>query len=266
MTQPQWTRDIEVDASLAARAIGEQFPALRDAPVAPFGSGWDNAAFLVDRRFIFRFPVRRIAAPLIEREIAILPLIAPALPLPIPAATFIGVPSLVFPHAFAGYPLLAGTPSDTLELSEDARAGLAEPLATFLRALHAIPPATIAAATLPGDEIGRLDHEKRLRVTRERVAFLSAEGYADLAPCVDWLAANPPRALAPDACVCVHGDLYARHVLIDDRVSPTGIIDWGDVHIGDPALDLAIAYLMLPAAAHERFRAAYGPIDESASS
>ncbi len=70
--QPQWTRDIAIDASLAAAVIGAQFPALRRATVEPFGSGWDNAAFLVDGRFVFRFPVRRIAAPLIEREIAVL--------------------------------------------------------------------------------------------------------------------------------------------------------------------------------------------------
>ena len=42
----------------------------------------------------------------------------------------------------------------------------------------------------------------------------------------------------------------------------TGIIDWGDVHLGDPAIDISIAHLVVPAAAHAAFRAAYGPIDE----
>jgi aminoglycoside phosphotransferase (APT) family kinase protein len=56
--------------------------------------------------------------------------------------------------------------------------------------------------------------------------------------------------------------LYARHVLLDARLQPCGIIDWGDVHLGDPGIDLAIAHLMLPQSAHAAFRAAYGAIDQ----
>ena len=34
----------------------------------------------------------------------------------------------------------------------------------------------------------------------------------------------------------IHGDLGAEHVFVDgDRIS--GVIDWGDAAIGDPALD-----------------------------
>jgi aminoglycoside phosphotransferase (APT) family kinase protein len=36
--------------------------------------------------------------------------------------------------------------------------------------------------------------------------------------------------------VLIHGDLGAEHVLVDgDRI--TGVIDWGDAAIGDPAVD-----------------------------
>jgi aminoglycoside phosphotransferase (APT) family kinase protein len=40
-----------------------------------------------------------------------------------------------------------------------------------------------------------------------------------------------------------------------------GVIDWGDVHLGDPALDLSIAFSFLPPGARAAFREAYGPID-----
>ena len=50
--------------------------------------------------------------------------------------------------------------------------------------------------------------------------------------------------------------------MIDDRSVPCGVIDWGDVHLGDPALDIAIAHLILPSSAHAAFRSCYGPIDE----
>jgi Ser/Thr protein kinase RdoA (MazF antagonist) len=41
--------------------------------------------------------------------------------------------------------------------------------------------------------------------------------------------------------VLSHGDLHARHVLVHEgRCS--GVIDWGDVCLADPALDLSLAY------------------------
>lgn len=60
----------------------------------------------------------------------------------------------------------------------------------------------------------------------------------------------------------VHGDVYARHLLVDDRHRLTGVIDWGDVHVGDPALDLMAAFSMLPPRAYREFKAAYGGVDE----
>jgi aminoglycoside phosphotransferase (APT) family kinase protein len=41
-----------------------------------------------------------------------------------------------------------------------------------------------------------------------------------------------------------------------------GVIDWGDIHAGDPALDLAISDLVFDDEDHAAFDAAYGPIDK----
>ncbi|MDN5854586.1 MAG: phosphotransferase [Actinomycetia bacterium] len=38
----------------------------------------------------------------------------------------------------------------------------------------------------------------------------------------------------------VHGDLGRAHVLCDSG-AVSGVIDWADVHVGDPAIDLAWA-------------------------
>ena len=59
-----------------------------------------------------------------------------------------------------------------------------------------------------------------------------------------------------------HGDLYASHLLVDETAALCGVIDWGDVPVGNPGVDLAIAHGFLPAAARDTFRQAYGPIDE----
>ena len=45
-------------------------------------AGWDNTIVRVDEDWVFRFPRRSIALPGIDREIALLPKLAPQLSLP----------------------------------------------------------------------------------------------------------------------------------------------------------------------------------------
>jgi aminoglycoside phosphotransferase (APT) family kinase protein len=260
---PQWTADIDIDPALAAKLIASQFPELARSTVQPLGFGWDNAAFLIDNRIVFRFPRRKIAAGLIEREIAVLPHVEKYLPLAISAPQFVGIRTADYPWVFAGYELIVGSTLCSVALSDSSRGDLAEPIAAFLKALHDVEPAQLIGRGLPPDEIGRLDHEKRLRMTRERVLDLTLSGDlvgGDLL--TTWLEAYPTVALEDEKRRLVHGDLYARHILISNSGQPTGVIDWGDVHLGDPALDIAIAHLILPSNSHAAFRAAYGPIDD----
>ncbi|BDE05854.1 hypothetical protein WPS_11300 [Vulcanimicrobium alpinum] len=102
----QWTPEITVSAELARGLVAAQFPALAHAPLAPFGNGWDNTAFLVGD-VVFRFPRRTIAVPLLEREIAILPLLAPLLPAAIPVPSYTGVASDAYPGPSPG---MTGSP------------------------------------------------------------------------------------------------------------------------------------------------------------
>jgi aminoglycoside phosphotransferase (APT) family kinase protein len=260
-TEIPWAADIHVDRALATALIGSQFPELLPKKVEPFGAGWDNVAFLADGKVVFRFPRRRIVTKLLEREIALLPQIAGALPLRISAPTFVGVATPAFPWKFAGYPVIEGTTVASLGLSDAERSRLAEPLGVFLRALHGIDPAPLVALGLPPDEIGRLDADKFLRVEK-RVPSLATAGVEEAQPFIDWLAAHLPVPIAAEKRTLVHGDLYAPHVVLDNALLPAGVIDWGDIHLGDPALDLAVAHLLLPAGAHHAFRDAYGAIDE----
>ncbi len=66
----------------------------------------------------------------------------------------------------------------------------------------------------------------------------------------------------PISSVVVHGDFYVRHILVNEVHDLVGVIDWGDIHIGDPAIDLAIAHSFLPTSALAKFREAYGDISE----
>lgn len=233
---PAWTPEIEVDDDFAKRLIRSQFPQFENAHVRRVGSGWDNAAFLVEEHLIFRFPQRDVAAPLMERENRLLPLLAPSLPIPIPTPRYIGVPQGSYPWPFAGYEILLGVTACTREPNDAERRVLAEDLARFLRALHDVDPQPLIEAGLPQDLIGRLD-PSRLKVDDEPL--------------------DGPR------CV-VHGDLYARHVLLDASKRLSGVIDWGDLHYGQAAVDLMAVHQMIPPHHHEAFLAIYGPVDERA--
>lgn len=262
MTEP-WAADVAITVELARTLIDGQFPELAGAPVEALGEGWDNAAFLACGEFVFRFPRRAVAAPLMAREIAILPMLAPHLPVPISVPRFVGRPVPGYSWPFAGYRSFRGAALSAAELNSSAYLRLAASLGEFLRALHCIDPAAAVAAGLPGDEIGRLDHAVRMPKLDERFAALSVAGLlADPQPFFDYLHDVAPQAPRTERLRIVHGDLYAKHVIVDAGADVEGVIDWGDVHLGDPAVDLSIVFEMLPSAARDAFTDAYGTIDE----
>jgi aminoglycoside phosphotransferase (APT) family kinase protein len=260
-----WDADIAIDSGLAHRLLTAQFPQLLPLRLTLLGVGWDNVAFLVNDGLVFRFPRRRAMVRLMEQEIRILPLLAPGLPLPIPAPKLVGSPTPEYPYSFAGYPMIDGATACRANLTDEERCGNATVIARFLAALHG---QTVDAETrewAPNDQLGRADLPKWLGVMRERAASLPADVLpsetCDAAlSLAESLSETPPRT-GPTGWV--HGDLYARHLLVDDSRRINGIIDWGDVHLGDPALDLSIAFAFLPPEGRRQFHAAYGEIDKS---
>ena len=157
-----WEPEIDVDVQLARRLIAEQFPQFSESSLRRIGAGWDNAAYLVEEHLIFWFPRRTVSAPLIVKEFAALPLLAPQLPLAVPNPLFIGTPSGALPWHFRGYEILFGAPADTRELTSDDARALAIDLATFLRTPRPHPQ-PLLAIDLRNDKIGKLD-PKRLGI------------------------------------------------------------------------------------------------------
>jgi aminoglycoside phosphotransferase (APT) family kinase protein len=252
---PEWLPEVVVSPELALELVREQFPEL-GRTIEPVGYGWDNTAYLVDDDIVFRFPRREIAVPLIAREVHVLPALAPRLPLPIPIPLWAGTPTPRFPWPFSGYRWLPGRTADLAFLSSAERRAAAPVLAEFLRVLHSIP---LEGLDLPGDEFARTDSERRMPLLIERLQGLESAGIiADGRPWLRLFEADSPELSRP---VPVHGDLDERHILVDDANRVCGVIDWGDVHAGDPGLDLSLLYRFFPAGERDDFRRVYGPID-----
>lgn len=262
MSRP-WNADFPLTHNQAADLLEAQFPVLSPVCLQPLGEGWDNAAYLVNGAFVFRFPRRKLAADLIKTECEVLPLLASHLPLAVPVPAYIGTPTAAYAPLFAGYRFLTGTTACRFDWTEEERAENTESLASFLKCLHSIPVSAEMLSKGPKDTIQRANIQMRaerlIARLRDNGDFpVHAETLIRLA---EELADTPPHA---GPLFWVHGDLYARHLLVDEERRVCGVIDWGDVHLGDPALDLSIAHSFLPPQAHRRFREAYGFFDEAA--
>lgn len=253
-----WIAEIEMPPERAAALIGARFPELAGLPVEPFGNGWDNTAVLVDGRVVVRFPRRAQAVALLRTEASVLGRLGPLLPLGVPEPRFVAADGPGFPWPFVGYPLLPGRTACRADLDLGARCRAAPVLGAFLARLHGVRTDALA---LPGDALGRLRLTERESELEERLEVLRARGrVADPAPWLRRFQELGTGAARPAADTVVHGDLYARHLLVDDAGHLTGVIDWGDVHLGDAAADLMVAYAFLPASARRAFFDAYGPV------
>ena len=258
-----WEAEFRVDASLASRLIAAQFSELAPLPVRMFGEGWDNVAYLVGERWVFRFPRRAISGELIATELQVLPRIATKVPLPVPVPQFAGEASAAFSWPFCGYPMLPGNALSRTVLSEMEAKHAAQHTGEFLRALHAIDVENVPG--LEGDRLGRLDHARCMPKVMDRLRELAVAGLVDNVESFEQiLEQNAPLASMPQASAVVHGDLYGRHILVDDAKHVCGIIDWGDVHRGDPAADIAVAFESFSPAARDAFLAGYGEVSERA--
>lgn len=259
----QWDAEQTIEPNAALQLIQEQFPDLAAEKIRLLGVGWDNSAFIVNEIYIFRFPRREIALPLLEAEWCALPKLAARLPVPIPFPEWKGVPSEKFPWPFTGYRMVPGLSACHANLSEEQRAHLAEPIARFLKDLHAIPPAELAPCHFFGDNRARIDWALITQRIAKTFQQLDEIGLPEQKTELEALVATLQNLRPPSNSTVVHGDFYVRHLLIDEKLHLAGVIDWGDVHLGDPAIDLAIAHSFLPKSAHAAFKKAYGEISDA---
>jgi aminoglycoside phosphotransferase (APT) family kinase protein len=256
---PEWDAEVRVDEALARQLISEQFPDLPTDHLKLLGEGWDAMVWLVDDRWVFRFPRRTMVISGLELELRYLPGLADRLPLPIPRPTFLGQASEAFGWPFYGAPFLPGRELADTALDDDARVGLGRPLGEFLRALHSLEPDT----GLPVDPVHRADMTVRVPMTRERFDQLEQAGLWSAPEAAHQIVEAAAELGPPEPTAIVHGDLHLRHLLVDDAGRPSAVIDWVDLSRNDPGVDLVLYWSILPPEGRAEFRAAYGEPTEA---
>jgi aminoglycoside phosphotransferase (APT) family kinase protein len=254
---PDWTAELVVDEELARRLLA-QFPELEVESLRPFAEGWDYTIWLVNESWAFRFPRREIAVSGLRREIAVLPELAPLLPIPVPAPVFVGEPADGFPWPFFGSAFLPGRELGDAALEDRPRVEVGRSLARFLRRLHDAD----VAYDLPADGNRRADMTTRVPKTCEQLDALEAAGIWRPPAAVNRLLDEAERLPRSDLSIVVHGDLHFRQVLVDEDTTLTGVIDWVDVCRSDPAIDLSMFWSYLPPEGRDVFLAEYGQVSD----
>lgn len=244
---PSPLAEIDVDERMVRDLLVAQHPDLAGPPLCFFDAGWDNSLWRAGDDLLVRMPRREAAAELVLHEQRWLPGLARSLPLPVPAPLRTGTPSGVYPWAWSVVPWIEGVPGDRVAAVDPA--ATAERLGRFLRALHR--PASPAA---PISRWRGVPLAWRTNTFNQRLDTLADEIDADCLRSVWRKALDAPVHDGP-AC-WLHGDLHPANTLFQGGTL-AAVIDFGDLCAGDPATDLAGAWMLLPASSIPIFRDAY---------
>jgi aminoglycoside phosphotransferase (APT) family kinase protein len=233
--------EISLEAATVRLLLDAECPRLAGQPIHLVGEGWDSFTFRVGQQHAVRLPRRAAAVALLGNEQRWLPGLALRLPLAVPAPLHAGRPGEWFPWPWS---VVNWIPGDTAECHGFSSADTAL-LAETLVALHQPAPDDAPVNPFRGVPL-----RSRNNMVGERLSRLAEHPGVD-APrlAAVWRAAC--GAPAEEERVWVHGDLHPRNVVVRDGAL-AGLIDWGDLHGGDAATDLACAWLLIDSAPRRR--------------
>nr|AMP56969.1 APH [uncultured bacterium] len=206
------------------------------------GEGWMSRAFLVNNQIVFRLPKNHEGALDTKKEINILPTLINTLSLEIPDFLYIGEQENGFP--FVGYNILSGEPLDEqlfLALPREIKNFLARQLAQFMNEINSYDVPTAKSFSVPEKNFRQhyqavfqeakvklfplLDNEEQEEIIRQFEQYLGKQANFSYTPKL------------------THSDISLNHLMYDSKNEKlTGIIDFGDLQIGDP--DFEYIYLL----------------------
>ena len=250
MTAPKPAAEVKISLELVRTLLKEFVPDLGNEPIVMHSAGWDNEIFRVGEHHAVRLPRRELAAQLVQHEQLWLPELADALPVDIPVPIHAGSPAFGYPWSWSVVPWFDGTPLAHSPINADP---LIEQLAAFGNAMHlAAPPEAPENPHRGGPLSTRTSqlHERLAEVTQS--GLIDEDETSKAKDLWDDLVHTPVWGGEP---MWIHGDLHPLNVIYRaGRIS--AVIDFGDLTSGDPAVDLAIAWMLFDEDDRTAFRKA----------
>jgi aminoglycoside phosphotransferase (APT) family kinase protein len=260
--------EIPIDAELVRGLVGRVMPAYADLPIHRLGSsGSTNALFRLGEEFLVRLPRQPGGSATISKEATWLPVLGPLLSVSVPDVVAVFGPDRGYPERWSvlrwidgSHPAVVGPDTSVDPRRED----LAKNLATVLDALGQaeVPLAAVDDPHLQsyrGEPLVTMDEATRENIGRCR----SLEDFdldLDAAEQIWAAAMNLPGAADRPAPRWYHGDLAAENLLMRDGAL-AAILDFGGLSVGDPTVDLVVAWEVLDPPARELFRRKVGVDD-----
>ncbi len=246
-----------IDIEVVRRLVRHQFPEWAALEVRPVPlPGWDNQTFRLGETMSVRLPTADTYALAVAKEHRWLPILAPHLPVPIPAPVGLGVPGDGYPHPWSIYRWLDGEPAASAPIPD--LTAFARDVAEFVVALQGIDagggPEAGQHSWFRGGPPAVYDRETRqaIEALGDRIPAAVATRIWDTALRRSW--PKPP--------IWFHGDVAAGNLLVrDGRLA--GVIDFGTSGVGDPACDLVVAWTMLSGDSRAVFRETLGLDDDT---
>jgi aminoglycoside phosphotransferase (APT) family kinase protein len=228
--------------------IATQFPQWKDLLIRPVKtSGWDNRIFHLGEEMLVRMPSAAEYEAQVEKEHFWLPKLAPLLPLEVPVPVAMGQRTKDFPWKWSIYRWIEGESAASSHIADFSE--FATDLAGFLLAFQNIDspggPLPGLHSFYRGGALTIYDSEVKqaLAVLSNKVDIKTATEVWETALKTTW----------HGRFVWVHGDVSAGNLLVKNgRLS--AVIDFGQLAIGDPSCDLAIAWTIFQGQSREIFR------------
>jgi aminoglycoside phosphotransferase (APT) family kinase protein len=239
--------NIIINEHLVRQLIMHQFPQWKDLPISPVAkSGWDNRTFHLGDRLVVRMPSDACYASQVPKEHRWLSILGPLLPLEIPIPVVMGAPTKDYPFSWSVYRWLAGESAQREAICDIDQCAL--DLGFFIKSLQEIDP---TGGPLPGKDnfyrggnLAVYDAQvcQAIELLKDKIDASRARDIWHKAMANPWHK-NP---------VWVHGDISLGNLLVrNGRLA--AVIDFGQLAVGDPACDLAIAWTFFNGSSRERF-------------
>lgn len=231
------------------------FPELGAERVDALQDGWDSEVTLLEGDLIVRIPRRPEVEAAARAEARFLPVLATQLPLAVPEPL-----GSCERHGSIVYRRIPGAATTPERLRSLDATTTARQLVAVLAALRSLDPGLARDAGVPdlGGAAWLAAYEELCdRFTATVVPRLPEAQRVDAASFLAGVVPRLARSGVAEVGSVIHAELCADHVRCDDR-GLTGIIDWGDVRIGDPALDLVWPLRETPAEFAEQVGAQLG--------
>lgn len=236
--------ELPVDPARVRRLVDAAFPAYVDLALEPLvDSGSTNALFRLGDDLLVRLPRQPGGGASISKEERWLPWVDAHTSTPVPSVVGVGEPGPDHPEPWAITRWLDGMrPSAGLGSVE-----LARDLARFLTELRGmqIPVGATDDGDLRwyrGEPLGAQDVALREAVARCRSLPVPLDLDAVLRV---WDVAVEASTETERTPAWYHGDLLTENLLVDGEGRLAAVLDFGGLGIGDPVVDLVVAWEVL---------------------